>query len=187
MNKRLTAISKEVSYALRHHPEEFGLTLDERGFADMDSLLAALNGKEPSRGVTREDLEAIIDQSEKKRHEIVGNRIRAIYGHSVAQRIKEGAAEPPAILYHGTSPEAAKTILTEGIKPMGRQYVHLSTDPETANSVGSRRAKKPVLLAIDAATAHRSGVAFYRGNDKVWLADFVPAEYMTENRLVRGE
>lgn len=181
MNKRLTAISKEISYALRHRPEEFGLALDEQGFVEIDELLSVLNTKELSRNVTRKDLEAIIEQSEKKRHEIVGNRIRAIYGHSTVQRIMEESAVPPSILYHGTSPEAVAKILVDGIRPMGRQYAHLSADIETALSVGSRHAKKPVLLKIDAANAHKNGVTFYRGNDKVWLADFVPADYVTES------
>jgi putative RNA 2'-phosphotransferase len=38
------------------------------------------------------------------------------------------ASKPPAILYHGTSPSAAKNIMSEGLRPMNRQYVHLSTD-----------------------------------------------------------
>lgn len=181
MNKRLTAISKEVSYALRHRPEEFGLTLDEHGFVAVDALLDALNAKNPSRNITREDLEAIIEQSEKKRHEIVDGNIRAIYGHSTAQRIEEERGTPPAILYHGTSPEVAQAILADGIRPMGRQYVHLSTDIETAVSVGSRHAREPVLLEVDAAKAHRDGIAFYRGNDKVWLADFVPTGYLSQH------
>ncbi len=31
-----------------------------------------------------------------------------------------------APLYHGTSPEVLSSILDNGLKPMGRRYVHLS-------------------------------------------------------------
>ena len=182
MNARLTAISKEISYALRHRPDEYELELDEHGFVGIDNLLAALNAKGPKRSVTRTDLERIIAESDKKRHEIVGDRIRATYGHSTSKHIEAEPAAPPATLYHGTSRSAATQILVEGIKPMGRQYVHLSADAETAMTVGVRHDNKPALLKIDAAAAHAAGVTFYRGNNKVWLADYVPAEFVERAR-----
>ena len=61
---------------------------------------------------------------------------------------------------------------------MGRQYVHLSTDVETAISVGMRRDEDPVILEIDAQAAFRSGIKFYIGNDKVWLCDELPVRYI---------
>jgi putative RNA 2'-phosphotransferase len=38
----------------------------------------------------------------------------------------------------------------------------------------------PVILRVDAAAAARGGVAFYAGNDKVWLADRVAPEFIAE-------
>ena len=35
-------LSKEVSYALRHHPEEYGLVLDAEGWVALDMLVDAL-------------------------------------------------------------------------------------------------------------------------------------------------
>jgi len=61
---------------------------------------------------------------------------------------------------------------------MRRQYVHLSVDHETAIAVGRRTAPVPVILRVDAAAAARAGIAFYAGNDKVWLADRVPARFI---------
>lgn len=34
------------------------------------------------------------------------------------------------------------------------------------------------MLRIDAAAAARAGVAFYAGNDKIWLADQVPPRFI---------
>jgi putative RNA 2'-phosphotransferase len=62
---------------------------------------------------------------------------------------------------------------------MARQYVHLSTDVETASSVGRRKSRTPVLLAVDARGAAEAGIRFYRGNDRVWLTDGVPARFVT--------
>lgn len=76
-------LSKEISYALRHNPKEFGLTLDEDGFCNIQDLLDSINKEHKfGRDITKEDLEYIIKNSSKVRHEIKGNKIRALYGHS---------------------------------------------------------------------------------------------------------
>lgn len=92
----LEKLSKEISYALRHAPWEYELELDEEGFVPIEQLLHALNeggNYVDDRPVTKEDLEEIIRTSDKKRHEIVGDRIRALYGHSVPQSIKTEMAK----------------------------------------------------------------------------------------------
>ncbi|MEP7053596.1 MAG: RNA 2'-phosphotransferase, partial [Pseudomonadota bacterium] len=114
----------------------------------------------------------------KRRHEIDGERIRALYGHSVPGKLRRERATPPAILFHSTSLTAADAITHDGLKPMSRQYVHLSVDKATALEVGRRKSPAPVLFEVEARAAHDSGVAFYTGNEKVWLADFVPARFL---------
>ncbi len=173
-------LSKETSYALRHKPEEYRLRLDEEGYVDIDSLLSALDATgHYERKLTKEDLEKMIEASEKKRHEIKGDKIRAYYGHSLHNRIKKEEIIPPAILYHGTTHTALPKILATGLKPMGRQYVHLSVDKETAIMVGKRRDEEPLVLKIDAKKAHEDGLRFYEGNDKVVLADFIDPIYIS--------
>ncbi len=62
---------------------------------------------------------------------------------------------------------------------MGRQYVHLSTDQDTAAAVGRRKFfPDPIILMVRAEDAWKAGVAFYAGNEKVWLADRVPPEFI---------
>lgn len=180
MNSRLAQISKEVSYALRHAPQEYGLKLDEEGFVPVEALLDALNARHPTRRtVIREDLEEIIATSDKKRHEIVGDRIRALYGHSVREKIERVPSTPPEALYHGTSHKALGSILDGGLLPMGRQMVHLSADVEMAEQVGRRRDSQPVILQVDSSAAHSDGIEFFEGNDRVWLATSIPAQYLS--------
>jgi putative RNA 2'-phosphotransferase len=77
----LVELSKEISYALRHAPWEYELELDELGFVPIAQLLHALNESGAyEREITQGDLEEIIATSEKKRHEIVDDKIRALYG-----------------------------------------------------------------------------------------------------------
>ena len=177
----LVDLSKEISYALRHAPWEYELELDEQGFVPIAQLLHALNESNSyEREITQADLEQIIKQSDKKRHEIVGDKIRALYGHSVPQNIKKEQGNPPAILYHGTTHKALPQILQSGLKPMQRQYVHLSVDIETATSVGKRRDSNPIILKINADAAQKAGIQFFIGNEKVWLCKHLPKEFISK-------
>lgn len=176
-----TKLSKEISYALRHAPWEYELELDDEGFVPVEQLIEAINAgaaEDYGRAITEDDLRHIIATSEKKRHEIVGDRIRALYGHTTPHRILREPGTPPDVLYHGTTHKAWPKIEKAGLLPMKRQYVHLSVDTATAHRVGSRRDPDPVILRIDAARAAADGVVFYRGNDKVWLTEAVPAVYL---------
>lgn len=175
-----TKLSKEISYALRHAPWEYELELDSEGFVPVDQLLTAINeGEKYGRPITKSDLEYIIENSDKKRHEIYDDKIRALYGHSTPMRISKETIIPPDQLYHGTTHKALETIMNDGLKPMSRQYVHLSVDTDTAFQVGKRRDNKPVILTIDSIKAHNDGISFYKGNDKVILADYIPVKYIS--------
>jgi len=178
MRQELVQLSRTLAYALRHDPASFGITLDEEGWVPVQDLLAALRRRSAWRHVQEEDFAAVIAQSDKKRYEMQDGKIRAYYGHSVAQKMKRDAAVPPAILFHGTTREAADAIKLDGLRAMNRQYVHLSADKETARQVALRRTRKPVILEVSALQAHQHGIAFYLGNDMVWLADYIPGEYI---------
>ena len=174
-----TKLSKEISYALRHAPWEYELELDSEGFVHVEQLINAINESgNYNRPITISDLEHIIEISDKKRHEIQGDKIGALYGHSIPMHISKDVTIPPDVLYHGTTHKALDSILSAGLKPMGRQYVHLSVDTDTAMQVGKRRDNDPVILVIDAQKAYADGISFYKGNDKVILADYVSAQYI---------
>lgn len=173
-------LSKEISYALRHAPWEYELEMDQNGFVLIHQLLSAINeeNKYP-REIVKADFEYIIKNSEKQRHEIIKDKIRALYGHSIPMKIGKTKGTPPDILYHGTANRFLESILQNGLQPMNRQYVHLSADTETATQVGKRRDNQPVILAIDTRKAAANGIYFYIGNEKVWLCDSVPPEFIT--------
>ena len=179
MDKRYINISKAVSYALRHNPSAFGLELDSEGWVSVGDLINALNKENSHLDVTVASLCYIIDNSEKKRFEIKDNKIRATYGHSIEKKIEYTPQEPPTVLYHGTSRRALEKIVRDGLKPMSRQYVHLSSDIETAQKVGKRHDDCPVILKIDAIRMHNDGFKFYHtGNDTTWLCESVPFKYI---------
>lgn len=174
-----TRLSKTISHALRHAPWLYELELDEEGWTPVSDLLQGLRRHRRAwRRLGREDLEAMMSRPGKKRFEMRDGKIRALYGHSIEMKIQKEPAAPPARLFHGTAPDSAETILEDGLRPMNRQYVHLSADVETAGEVGRRKSPKPVVLVVDAAAAHENGVRFYHGNQMVWLADSIPPGYI---------
>ncbi len=175
----LVQLSKEISHALRHEPWLYELELDEEGWVDIADLLSILRHQQSAwENLTKTDLCRMIDSSDKKRHEIVGNRIRALYGHSTPERLIKKMACPPKLLYHGTAQSTAKLIIKQGLLPMGRQYVHLSTNIDIAMQVGKRKGRDPVILEVAAKEAFETGVNFYIGNDAVWLADQIPPKFI---------
>jgi putative RNA 2'-phosphotransferase len=172
-------LSKTISYALRHNPDEFGLRLDAEGWVTVDDLLAALGKRSAAwRHLEEADLAQMIAQSDKPRHELHAGKFRARHGHSTPEKVVQQTATPPEVLFHGTSELALETILRDGLKPMSRQYVHFAADEDMAIDVGDRRKGQTVLLTIRAGDAHRAGVVFYRSSDAVWLADHLPPEFI---------
>lgn len=172
-------LSKEISYALRHAPWEYELEMDEKGWVSVKQLIDALHKDEQWKNVSENDLAIMIEKSEKKRHEIFNGKIKAHYGHSIPMRIVKEETMPPEVLFHGTSRRVLKSIKEKGLLPKERQYVHLSQDVETAYRVGIRNDIKPCILKIDANQAWKDGIRFYYANEKVWLADYIPSQYLS--------
>lgn len=179
MNKKYIKLSKTMAHALRHAPQNYGLILDEKGWTDVEKLIKGLkNHSKRFKDVTINDLQKIINESNKKRFEIKDGKIRATYGHSLPSKIEKKSTVPPKFLYHGTTPRAAKDILKTALKPQGRQYVHLSLDVKSAYEVGLRRTKDPVILKVSAQEAYNAGINFYREKEGIWLSDRIAAEFI---------
>ncbi|MET3806849.1 putative RNA 2'-phosphotransferase [Nakamurella sp. UYEF19] len=176
----LKQLSRMASHALRHDPSAYGLEPDPEGWVPIEALLRAARARGGQLAeATTEDLIDMIAKADKERHQMQGGSIRALYGHSLAGKIPKAVGEPPEILFHGTSARAWRIIQTEGLKPMGRQYVHLSVDREMAEQVGRRKGPELVVIAVAAVAAGRRGIVFRLGNDRVWLADPIAPEFLT--------
>ncbi|MFC6723186.1 RNA 2'-phosphotransferase, partial [Halobium palmae] len=101
---RRERLSKFLSGALRHFPDDAGLTLDGAGWAGFDALVDAASEKYD--WADELSVEGVVDADPKGRFERRDDRIRAAYGHSVNVDIDvdtESAADAPDRLYHGTA------------------------------------------------------------------------------------
>lgn len=175
--KELTKLSKFLSLVLRHKPETVGITLDEQGWTDVETLLkqANLHGHK----IDFELLKLIVSENNKQRFIFNEDysQIRANQGHSVTVDLGYTAQIPPKILYHGTGEKSVASILANGITKQNRHHVHLSSSIETAHSVGTRHGK-PAIFEVMAETMHAQNFEFYLSDNGVWLTEFVPAEYL---------
>jgi putative RNA 2'-phosphotransferase len=179
MTKLYDELSGAVSHALRHEPWLYEIELDANGWTDVEALLTALRGEIAEwRNLASSDLTKMIRESSKQRHEMVNGRIRALYGHSLPGKLSYTPEKPPSKLFHGTAPETLPMIHESGLMPMGRQYVHLSVDRDTALAVGRRKSSSPMVLLVRAEDSWEKGTVFYQGNDKVWLAHRVPPDFI---------
>lgn len=166
-------VSKFISLLLRHKPWEVNLYIDEHGWADVKELCSKV-------GISTDALELIVKTDQKGRYEFNGahTKIRACYGHSIQVDVNLSEQEPPDILYHGTSLKVVKKIEAEGIKPMSRQYVHLSTSFEQAVEVGKRHGS-PAVFAVEAKKMFREqGGGYYYTSAGIWVTHKVPKEYV---------
>ncbi|MFJ6571353.1 RNA 2'-phosphotransferase [Streptomyces sp. NPDC091292] len=176
MDERHTVkVSKYLSKHLRHRPERIGLTLDDGGWVEIDTLIAAARAH--GFRITRADLDHVVAANDKQRFAVEGDRIRASQGHTVEVDLGLSPATPPAYLYHGTVAGSLSAIRAEGLRPMNRHDVHLSADRETAIRVGARRGR-PVVLSVDSATMHSDGHEFRVSANGVWLTAAVPPAYL---------
>lgn len=176
-NHNLKSLSVFISLVLRHKPEAAGIELDERGWADVEKLLAGINAT--GRSIDRNILEKIVETDEKGRYSLSGDgrKIRANQGHSIPVDVELENAEPPEILYHGTADRFLHAIREGGLLPMNRLYVHLSKDVETAVKVGSRHGR-PVVFEVEAGRMCREGIPFYLSSNGVWLTKSVKPQYL---------
>jgi putative RNA 2'-phosphotransferase len=120
-------------------------------------------------------------QHDKKRFAFSNDKtlIRASQGHSIDIDLDLTPVEPPETLYHGTAERFVESILKTGLHKQSRQHIHLSATVETAISVGGRHGK-PVVLRIQSGKMHQEGFKFYLSENKVWLTDSVPAQYILQ-------
>lgn len=146
------------------------MEIEEGGWVNIHELMKTLKKKIKWMDLEENDLYSMIESSNKKRCEIVNNKIRALYGHSIKININRESVKPPQFLFHGTARSFINSIKNNGLLPQDRQYVHLSEDRDTAHHVGIRKDEKPIILKLNAKKAWRNGVSFYKVNDKVWLS-----------------
>ncbi|MFO0647211.1 MAG: RNA 2'-phosphotransferase [Polyangiales bacterium] len=145
-----------MSWLLRHGAREAKLSMDAAGWASIDDVLSIVR-------VPRPVLDDVVRENNKSRYELLGDRIRACQGHSLAGTpvtlealeaswTLDARVEP---VWHGTHAGALASIAAEGLLPGERTHVHLAG--ETDSKVGKRAGVGVLLPHRPRALAGRGG------------------------------
>ncbi|WP_405377393.1 RNA 2'-phosphotransferase [Nonlabens sp. Asnod3-A02] len=180
MSENQEKISKLISYWLRHKPEDGNIQVDRFGWAEIQSVIKALNSN--NIDFNENQLIELNNSFDKIRWKIDLEklRIKATHGHSISIEQEVSSEIPNKILFHGTASKNLRGIIKNGLISGQRQYVHLSEDIEMANEVGKRHGK-PFLIEINTTKLIENGWEFFKTQQNVWLTKDIPSKYLEFN------
>jgi putative RNA 2'-phosphotransferase len=172
-------IFRTIIHALRHDPWKYGLELDTEGCVAFEDLVIGLRFDRYAWALLESsEVERVVRTFGEGRFEISDGRVRATYGHSIELGRLPPIEEPPMVLFHGSTEEVLALILQQGLKPIGRRFVHLTSDRGYALRVAAAKGGQAVLV-INAAQASAAGASFRRANEHVWLAEIgIPPAFL---------
>ena len=148
--------------------------MDRGGWAYLAAVSDAVNHS-GLRTDTAEVL-AVAGAIDEPRFEIAGKRVRARYGHTRQVEISYQVGSLPQTLFHGTASGNLNAIFAEGegLRSMGRQWVHLSSDPTMALRTAERHGPG-VLLALE---SDETSEEIFHAGGAVFLTPIVPASVL---------
>lgn len=128
----MVAISKRLSWALRHGIHELGLNMDPAGYVQLSSLLAHPR----FRDLTVPIVQQIVAEDEKQRYSLQDQEgqlyIRANQGHTLSDVAEEellteiGNPQDYPFIVHGTQKLAWSQIQQRGLYRMNRNHIRTS-------------------------------------------------------------
>lgn len=175
---REIAVSKLLSYLLRHGARKEGLKIGDDGYVELAVVLNHVQMR--SKGVTAEEVTKIVETNDKRRFSLVqrgaGWFIKANQGHSLTEVNKLSLTEVLTVdhpVVHGTYYRNWVTIKVEGLKRMSRNHIHLAvTDVTTTGcQISGFRSNCDLLIYVDFPAARADGVRFYRSENNVILTE----------------
>jgi putative RNA 2'-phosphotransferase len=172
-------LSRFLALVLRHRAPSFHLDVDPEGFVRIDDLLDLIAERQRSLDwVDAVHIESLVGTEGRRRFEIRGDAVRATYGHSFERPIRYETAVPPDRLYIASARTKVPEVRGRGLLPVGRQYVHLSADPDEAMEIGRHHDASPSLVTVLAREAHAGGVSFHHPAQGIYLAASIPPAFI---------
>lgn len=179
-DRELDHLGRILTGILRHFPDRYHLTMDERGWVSLPQIVRAVSQQHRAYHWLRvHHFVAIAETDAKGRYEVRDERIRATYGHTVEVALDLPTENVPDQLYYPVTEEEAAIVLEVGLKPSDRRKVHLSKTAQDAHNAGAVRRPNPVILEIDARRARTDGLVIMRAGKTVFLVDQVPPVYLS--------
>ena len=172
MSDRLEAVSRHMSFLLRHAPTkpsyEGELIFDPEGFVGLD-LLRDVRPRVRKLQITKSDIEEICRapasagkfRFQRKAGQGGNVLIRAFQGHSFGP-IRDDQSlkflDSPGPLFHATTQGALRSILREGLQVVERSAIHFVSHPlDARKALYLTSRKSPFILTIDCDRATTEG------------------------------
>ena len=173
-------VGRMMAGILRHFPERFGLSMDGRGWVDLDQFVEAVQDARPqwARWLRRQHIIALVETDEKGRYQIDGGMVRATYAHSVKVNLDDLPECQLDNLYFPVSEEELDLVLETGLRPSDRDKIHLSATPDKAYSAGRVHIADPILLEVDVKKASDAGNFIFRAGKTVYITEAVEPEHL---------
>lgn len=173
-------IGRMMALILRHQPDKFNLSMDGRGWIDLEDFVEAIRRARPqySRWLRTAHIEAVVETDEKGRYQIDGGMIRATYAHSVNVNLDDLPEAQVDHLYFPVSEEELDLVLESGLRPSDRNMIHLSATPDKAYSAGRVHIADPILLEVDVKASTDAGNFIFRAGKTVYITEAVEADHL---------
>ena len=175
-------VGRMMAGILRHFPERFGLTMDGRGWVDLDAFVDSIQRSRPNmaRWLRREHIVALVETDEKGRYQIDGGMLRATYAHSIPVNLDDLPEANVDKLYFPVVEEELDLVLENGLRPSDRNMIHLSATPDKAYSAGRVHIADPILLVVDVKAASDAGSFIFRAGKSVYVTESVDAKFLSK-------
>ncbi len=175
-------IGRMMALILRHQPERFGLTMDGRGWVDLEQFVEAIRRARPQyeRWLKTHHILALVETDEKGRYQVDGGMVRATYAHSVNVNLDDLPEANVDKLYFPVSEEEQDMVLEAGLRPSDRNMIHLSATPDKAYSAGRVHIADPLLLEIDVKGSTDSGNFIFRAGKTVYITEAVEPQFLSK-------
>lgn len=126
---------------------------------------------------TEEELKIVLKETGGERFLIIGDKVRAQYGHTVDIVIPREPVTPPASLFHGSLTTNFTHIRKEGLIKFNHIYVFLATTPQIAYEMGNRKGEAEILTILSG-IAHEEGQIFYQLTPTIFGTTTVSPKYI---------
>jgi putative RNA 2'-phosphotransferase len=175
-------VGRMMAGILRHFPERFNLTMDGRGWVDLEEFTNAIKDSRDNyrRWLRREHIVALVETDEKGRYQIDGGMVRATYAHSVNVNLDDLPEANVDKLYFPVAEEELDVVLEAGLRPSDRNMIHLSATPDKAYSAGRVHIPDPILLEVDVKGASDAGNFIFRAGKAVYVTDAVEPNVLSK-------
>ena len=176
LKKSPQQLAKILLYILGRRPDEFGLVPDQEGYVKIKELLRAFSEEEGWHYVRRSHLDEVRFSLPSPPIEIKDNLVRAKTRENLPPL--KAATDLPKLLYTCVRQKAYPFVVIKGIMKSDGDVI-LSSNPETAERIGKRIDRSPVILTVQVKKSLEKRVRYFNSGGELFTAAFIPAGCFT--------